>query len=42
MADVKGNGGDGDGGNQIEKRNKSSGQYVKNLMTKHTWKERSG
>ena len=45
VADVQGNGGDGDGGNQHEKGNKGRGPYVTNeshWITKHTWQGKSG
>ena len=45
VADLQGNSGDGDGGNQHEKSNKGRGPYVTNeshWITKHTWQERSG
>ena len=43
VADVQGNDGDADGGNQHEKGNKSRGRYVTNephWVIKHTWHQR--
>ena len=45
MADVQGNNGDGNGGNQHEKSNKSRRPYVTNeahWITQQTWQKRSG
>ena len=45
MADVQGNNGDADGGNQHEKSNKRRGPHVTNAshwIPKQTWLERLG
>ena len=45
VADVQGNNGDGDGGNQHERSNKGRGSYAtteSQWVNKHTWQERSG